>query len=156
MSCVTRCSRCDSRARRVHWREERPTRRRRLAAAVASLDVRHIAVVATDADPGKQERARRQCLKRLLWELDHGLDVARLTLESRRERDRHDIAAVTGFRRAHLISSVLRIDHALPAQEPLLWFPDIVAGAVSASRAGAIDYLNLLAAKVTTHDISVG
>ncbi|MFT3798733.1 hypothetical protein [Microbacterium sp.] len=55
-------------ARRLHWRDENPRRRRVIAAAVATLDVAQTVIVGAPLDQHKQERARRLCMERLLHE----------------------------------------------------------------------------------------
>ncbi|MQA83586.1 MAG: DUF3800 domain-containing protein [Streptosporangiales bacterium] len=56
--------------RQLHWRLEGSVRRRKIVKQIASLDVQHRVVVGSPLPPRRQERARRVCLERLLWELD--------------------------------------------------------------------------------------
>lgn len=103
----------------------------------------------------KQERARRQVLGRLLWELDQR-QVEHALLESRHpERDGHDIKAIGGFRNAGLLSRRLRVEHGKAKQEPLLWLPDPVAGAVGDQRCGAPDCLDLLQEVVEVQELTL-
>lgn len=142
--------------RRIHWRDEDEARQRKIASVVAEVEALHYVVAGSPADPRKQERARRQCLEHLLWVLDHDLGASHLVLESRQpERDRKDLQALTYFRKRGVLTQRLRVDHAMPVQEPLLWLPDIGAGAVSAARDGAGECLQLLAPVVTVHEIDL-
>ena len=43
-----------------------------------------------------------------------------------------------------LITAAIRVDTAMPGDEPMLWLPDAVAGAVAADRYGRPEYLALI------------
>lgn len=62
---------------RLHWVAESAKRRDLIAETVAALGVVAIVVVGSPVHRQKQERARRCCLERLLYELDQ-LDAANL------------------------------------------------------------------------------
>lgn len=117
--------------KRLHWNAETASTRMRIAATIADLRLDHLAVTAP-AEATRQERARRKCLERLLYELDT-LGVTRAWLESRQHvldrRDREMVEAVRGTR---LISRSLTVDFARPLDEPMLWIPDAVAGMTTA------------------------
>ncbi len=122
---------------RLHWRDESGPRRAKIAATIATHDLVHVVVVGAPIDPKRQERARRQCLERLVFELD-ALAVSQVWLESRtqslNERDRRMFAALHA---KHAMPTDLHIDFALPTDEPILWVADAVAGAVGQARRGA-------------------
>jgi hypothetical protein len=140
---------------RLHWRDEDQPRRVRIATAVADLPVQSLVVVGARVVATRQERARRQVLSRLLWELDRR-QAEHLLLESRRdERDRHDVKAVGGFRNQQVLSRRLRVDHGQPLQEPMLWLPDAVAGAVGDDRCGRTECLALLSGAVEVVDMEL-
>jgi hypothetical protein len=126
----------DPRQRRFHWHDEGTDGRQAMVARLAGCEFRAVAAVCPVPDPRRSERARRLCLSRLLWELrGHRLD--RLVLESRRESfDRMDLAILGWARRAGLCPSWLACDFGLPVEEPLLWIPDALAGAVGQSLSG--------------------
>jgi hypothetical protein len=42
------------------------------------------------------------------------------------------------------VRAVLRVEHGDPRAEPLLWLPDIIAGAAAAAETGTPGYLALL------------
>jgi hypothetical protein len=140
---------------RLHWRAEDKTRRRKIAQTAANIDMAAVVVVGTPVTPTKQERARRVCMERLLHELDQ-LGVHRAWLETRtpslNTKDWEMVAALIG---ARAISTRLRIAHARPLEEPMLWLPDAVAGAVSAAHAGVDEYLSVMRQVVTQIDVHV-
>lgn len=118
-----------------HWRLELPRRRMAAVQVVAELAMLHVVVVGFSFQPARQERARRKCLQELLFRLE-AEGVEHVLLESRNAiQDHRDRTVVDGFRARRIITAKLRVDHALPSVEPLLWISDIVAGAVSAAEA---------------------
>jgi RNase H-fold protein (predicted Holliday junction resolvase) len=135
-------------AKRLHWRHESEPRQQKIAALVAELDAFSIVVVGVPLDSKRQERARRQCMERLVYELDQ-IGVTAVLLESRHSalnaRDKTMAAAL--YSRA-VISSELRVEFALPHEEPMLWVPDAVAGIVNAYRSGGDDALRLIVGSV--------
>ena len=103
----------------------------------------------------KQERARRCCLECLLYELE-GSGVTQVWLESRTaSQDRCDRKLVDSARDRGLISHQLSADFAQPVQEPMLWLPDEVAGAVSAAQRGEPRWLLTLSESVDVRDVEV-
>jgi hypothetical protein len=137
----------------LHWRDEDRSRREVISKYLADADMSSLVVLGAMMSPRKQERARRRLLGRLLYELDQR-QVSHLILESRQtERDRHDVRAVGAFRNARQLSRRLVVSHGLPAQEPLLWVPDAVAGAVGDHRCGEPTYLDMLGASVAVIDV---
>ncbi len=54
-----------------------------------------------------------------------------------------------------LISRALRVEIALPVEEPMLWAPDAIAGAVGAARLGEPRWLDLLRPLVTEIEVSI-
>ena len=135
-------------AKRLHWRHESRARQEKVAALVAELDAFSIVVVGVPLDSRRQERARRQCMERLLYELDQ-IGVTAVLLESRDSalnvRDRTMAAAL--YSRS-VISAALRVEFALPHEEPMLWIPDAVAGIVNAYRSGGDAALRLIVGDV--------
>lgn len=141
-------------SRRLHWRDQTPRRRRVIADTVAAFDVLHSVVVGAPIDPRRQERARRLCMERLLHELD-SLGVDRVWAETRtqslNERDRTLIAAL---RSRGAIPTSLTVEFIQPEQEPMLWPPDAVAGAIGMRRRGADDVpYERLRRGITEHSI---
>lgn len=141
--------------RRFHWRDAQAPERGKAVGVVAGLRALHMVVVAAPLDPRRQERARRHCLRRLLFELD-GAGVGRVLLESRgRRQDLRDLQVVNALRVQRTLGRQLVVDHAQPMGEPLLWVPDIVAGAVGAELDRAEPYAEQLAPMVTRYQVSL-
>ena len=143
-------------AERLHWRDESAPRRAKIASAIANHDLVHVVVVGAPIDARKQERARRQCMERLVFELGV-LGVSQVWLETRtsslNERDRRMFAALHA---KNAMPARLRIDFALPTDEPMLWVADAVAGAVGQARRGfALDVRDALGHGIDEIDISL-
>lgn len=116
---------------RLHWNAETMPTRRRIAATIARLDLTHLAVVAP-IEGRKQERARRKCLERLLYQLDQQA-VLRVWLESRQKsQDRRDQSMVAALHGSGGISPRFSTSFARPLDEPMLWIPDAIAGMTTA------------------------
>ncbi|WP_433011878.1 hypothetical protein [Kribbella sp. CA-294648] len=69
--------------------------------------------------------------------------------------DGRDRSLVDSARRTGLLSGRLAVDFALPVQEPMLWLPDAVAGAVTAAQLGEPRWLLTLSECVHIHHVSV-
>ena len=122
--------------RRLHWRDEDDRRRAALIAAVAELRPRGIVVVGREMDPRHQERARRKCIEQLLWGLA-ARGVPEAVFERRHpELDRKDLQMINVLRIQRVLPTWLRVSWQHPASEPLLWLPDVIAGAASLAEAG--------------------
>lgn len=140
---------------RLHWRDEDDRRRTKIAAAIGTVDMAAIVVVGVPMARRKQERARRLCMETLMPALE-ALGVSRVYLEARTPslvtRDREQVANLVGKK---LITKDLRVLTARPRDEPMLWVPDAVAGAVGAARAGNAQWLDLMRHTVTELDIEL-
>lgn len=142
--------------RRLHWRDEGKHRRRAaIVGAVAQLKISSVVVVATHIDARTQdERARRKCLERLLGQLtDFG--VRQVWIESRGRQDARDLTMVAALRSRGGLPSSMRVDFARPLEEPMLWIPDAVAGAIGAARAGDDRYRTVLMHMLTEHEFEL-
>lgn len=140
-------------AGKVHWHTESAARRRTIVAEVASLDHLAAVVVATTTTQFRQERARRACLDELLSEL-HALGVPRIVFESRRPHaDIRDLDVVDTWRRR--AGWFLRADFLRGEEEPCLWVPDAICGAVLAHLRGDSSYLDPLRRRIVLTDIEV-
>jgi len=127
--------------RKLHWHDEDAPRRKHLVDAVAELSALHLVVVRVDQH-ARPERRRRLCLAELLVQLQ-ARGVEQLYLEGREAkqntRDRDLIGKLRAQRR---LDGQLRMDHQPGPTNPLLWIPDIVAGAVGADLTGEPSYLD--------------
>ncbi|TSD94861.1 hypothetical protein FOS14_19665 [Skermania sp. ID1734] len=140
---------------KVHWRDEQPARKRKIAETIAQLPLMHLIVV-RDGRPGERaERRRRHCLERMLFELDE-LEVARAIAESRgRADDLRDRRLLDAQRAKQAVSSELLIDHVPGPKDPLLWVPDAVCGAITLARTGNPGYLDMIETAVAVQVIRI-
>jgi hypothetical protein len=140
---------------RFHWRHESRRLRDRAVSFLGVLPALHLVVIGASLLPSRQERGRRLCLERLLFELEiHG--VAHVWMESRtHDLNAKDAAAVAAFRSQRVISHAIRVGHAYPSTEPLLWVPDIVAGTVTTAEAGERRWMDALAPLLTVHRVKL-
>jgi hypothetical protein len=142
---------------RLHWRDEEKggPRRRKILDAIAASDVANVVVVGAPLDPRNQERARRKCLERLLWELCENWEVATVWLESRTSSlNRKDMKLVDALRGGGTLGPGTRVEFGLPSQEPMLWIPDAVAGCVADARKGDASDLDTVADMVEQIDVT--
>lgn len=125
------------RQQRLHWGKEDTSQREKITSAIAASGLTSVVVVGVSLDARNQERARRKCLEKLLWELAPW-EISTVWLESRTTSlNRHDLKLVDAWRSQGKLPSTLRIEIGLPSTEPMLWIPDAVAGAVAAARKGS-------------------
>ncbi|MBD2763562.1 hypothetical protein IEE92_13600 [Kocuria sp. cx-116] len=122
-------------APKLHWHVMETREKTRATTVVTSLDATHLVVVGLPLNHRKQERARAECMERLLWELGQ-LEVTQVFLEQRTPslNDR-DMKLVRHLRGKRSIPSTLRVDIAQPSTEPMLWVPDQVLGALGDAEA---------------------
>jgi hypothetical protein len=144
-----------SRGGRLHWVDESSKRRDVIAAAIAGIDLAAIVTIGSPMDKTKQERARRCCLERLLYELGL-LGVSDVWLESRSATpDRRDLKLVDSARDKGLIPTNLKVDFARPRMESMLWLPDAVAGAVTAANLREPRWMIAMSEVLTQHQVEV-
>ncbi|MCD0443745.1 hypothetical protein LO763_08935 [Glycomyces sp. A-F 0318] len=129
---------------KLHWFRLTDSMRERMAKSVAALPALHIVVVRVTEHCRDSERARRKTFARLLYELEtRGID--RVTAESRqRKQNDRDVAFVRGLRSSQQIGIDVRLEHVSGPAEPLLWVPDIVAGAILSATRGDDRYRETL------------
>jgi hypothetical protein len=138
---------------RFHWRDESEAQRERMLAAFVDLSLRGHIYVCEPLAPRGDVRARALCLNMLLWDLWQGR-VHDLVLESRQEHgDYRDRQTIAHAQRASLASPTLHYGFQRPHEEPLLWLPDAIAGAATASLAEGADYLKELGDAVRRTDV---
>lgn len=144
----------DAEQPRLHWSSESPERKEKIVGTLAQIDMTSVVVIGTPLPKKKQERARAVCMESLAVLLAD-MGVSRIFLEERNpslnDRDKRLIEAIRGKK---LIPTELRIDIQRPSEEPMLWMPDIVAGAVGADRVRRDPrYLDAIHSMVEEHDI---
>ncbi|MFT4163921.1 MAG: hypothetical protein QM650_01605 [Microlunatus sp.] len=95
----------------------------------------------------------RHCVACCLSELA----VSQVWIESRTQSlNRRDQRMIDALRSRRVIPSGLTLDFALPSVEPMLWLPDIVAGAVGLFRRGndPVPY-EVLRPQIVEHEIRI-
>jgi len=139
--------------RKLHWTEMDSRQRREAVLCAAGLEASYVVSVGSPVPPKRQERARAACLQATVFEL-YACGIERLYVESRTpELDRRDVKTVMGARFSLPKDCVFFVHHHVGAEEPLLWFADIVAGSVRAARLGQPEFRRILGDRVT--EISV-
>lgn len=139
---------------KLHWRDERASRQRAIAKAIAEVGIEHLVVVTTPHDSQRPERQRRLTLELLLPELAR-LGVARAVLESRgRADDLRDRKMLDYLRRQRILEYPFHIDHQVGRHEPMLWVPDAVCGMVTSLRGGNGTYFELVRSQITLHVVA--
>lgn len=119
---------------KLHWTDERESRRRRIVSAIASLEPMNFIVAHLSQRQAKTERFRRKCLETLYYELA-GHEVYSVTLESRGAQDKSDRAHIVALQGQGLNKGV-RIQHLRGGDEPLLWIADAVLGSLNSAYLG--------------------
>lgn len=117
--------------RELHFKKEKPIRRRLLADAIARLPVEvdvYSRWCCRDEEP-----ARQDCLARLTRDvLDR--QAHRLVIDSRDSQDIHDERTLRRILEPHPSASRLVYEHVNSRTEPLLWIADVVAWCHGAGR----------------------
>jgi hypothetical protein len=135
--------------RKLHWYDDRgEPRRRKIVEAIAQLECQHIVVVKSGDPAVHPERRRRLCMKQLLWELEQ-LGVRHACLEAReRKQNARDRQLLDQLRASRQVTAELRMDHVPGPEEPLLWIPDAVAGAIVADRLAVPQYRAIISQQI--------
>ncbi len=121
---------------RLHWRDESSGRRSQLITAMAALRHTGAIVIATNTAPRRQERARRKCIERLLAELASRA-VTTVVFERRHpDLDARDRTMIAALLRQQALPAAFLATWQQAVDEPLLWLPDIAAGAASLAETG--------------------
>lgn len=117
------------RANKLHYVDLGRVAQAKVLQGIGLLPVSTIVVIADRTHYKKQERARRKCLEILLPILEEGgVDVA--LLERRNvAQDGKDVQLAKAMRVKRAINHLM-IEHVAGEDEPLLWIPDQVLGAL--------------------------
>lgn len=138
--------------KRLHWRDDRPGLRRRhlelLTELHADAGMDGFQARAFLARARREVAGRQRCLAALAGDLaERG--VKEVVIESRqRHRDRDDDRVLLQARGDGLIPAALQWRYGRPLEEPLLWPPDAIGGAVGHALVGRDpdDLVNLVPA----------
>ena len=138
---------------KFHWGDEKPERRIQFLRVIAPLAATTIVVTHVDKISVKEERSRRKCLEHLYPLLTEAL-VSDLTLESRTPtQNKNDVAHIVAWQGMGRNLGI-RLDHCPGKDDPLLWIPDAILGAVNAHALGDASYLTELDARNIKHVIT--
>lgn len=129
--------------RKLHWSDESGRRRREIVGVVAGLEAMQVIITHRSTPSRKTERYRRKCLEQLYFELGQ-MEVTDLTLESRQQTqnamDLEHIRILQGLGQA----AGIRLRHSPGMDDPLLWIPDMILGALNTSHLGDSRYWEAL------------
>lgn len=135
---------------KLHWIDEQSTRRRAIVASICDLGAIHVVVTHLDEKRRSTERFRRKCLEELYHEMV-SMNIFDLTLEgSTPPQDRSDVAHLVALR-AQGLNPRVRINHRRGGDEPLLWIPDIVLGAINSAQIGETSHYEALSESIIIH-----
>lgn len=135
---------------KLHWTDERSARRRKIIDTLSGLDSMQMIITHHSEVSRKTERYRRKCLEQLYFELAD-MQVHHITLESRQQaQNKKDIAHIVALQ-AQGQSAGIRLRHVRGGDDPLLWIPDAVLGALNSARLGEEYYWETLQDKVLLH-----
>lgn len=141
------------RQQKLHWYESMDSVRTAAIEMIAEMPFIHWAVVVEPPGGDSAERRRRNCMERLFHEVE-GLDaVDEVVMESRgASDDQRDIKMVSTLRTRRVITGSVRVNHRRGVDEPLLWVPDAVCGAMNARLAGNSRWANRLSRQLWVCD----
>ena len=117
--------------RELHFKKEKPLRRRALADSIARLPVE--VYIYTRSCRRLDEPVRQACLAQLVDDL-LARQAHRLVVDSRNEQDIHDERTLRRLLGSHPSASRLVYEHVDSTSESLLWIADIVAWCFGAGR----------------------
>ncbi|WP_205326931.1 hypothetical protein [Glycomyces sp. YM15] len=133
---------------KLHWHELGHASRERHIKTVGALSLNHVVVARNGEAHETSERARHKTLVWLLGELAERR-IHHIVAEARqRKQNDRDLALFRGLRDAHQIDHRMRLDHVPGRDDPLLWIPDMVAGAHTVALRGDDQYTTALAGQV--------
>lgn len=116
-------------AQKLHWRDMGINLQRNSLALIGSLPIDAIVISASPVNMKKQERARRKCLELLLPLLvSAGVDVAVMESRSDNQNKQDREMAVSLLRKGWMNN--ITVLHAMGGDEPRLWIPDQILGAM--------------------------
>lgn len=129
---------------KLHWTDESDARRRKIITSIAELAPMTAVVTHLSIRQHKTERFRRKCLETIYYELAD-MGVQEVTCEARTaSQNKSDLAHIVALRRQKIVTPDFRINHCRGGEDPLLWLPDIVLGAINAMHKGNSWYYDAL------------
>ena len=107
----------------VHFKKEDPARRKAILSRL--VECGPVAHVYQRSCAAGEERAREDCLTALVLDLK-AIKASRLVLDSREERDEHDLRTIRKVLGKTPTTTPLVYEHMWGNQEELLWIADVV------------------------------
>ena len=121
--------------------------RRKIVETLSGIDSMHAIITHQSEVSKKTERHRRKCLEQMYFELSE-MHVHNVTLESRQEaQNKRDLAHIVALQ-GQGQSAGIRLRHVRGGDDPLLWIPDAVLGALNSVHLGEEQYWEKLHEKV--------
>lgn len=132
---------------KLHWTDERNSRRRKIVETLSGIDSMQAIITHQSEVSKKTERHRRKCLEQMYFELSE-MHVHSVTLESRQEaQNKRDLAHIVALQ-GQGQSVNIRLQHVRGGDDPILWIPDAVLGALNSVHLGEEQYWEKLYGKV--------
>jgi len=132
---------------KLHWTDERRSRRRKIIETLSSIDSMQAIITHRSDVTKKTERYRRKCLEQIYFELSE-MHIYNVTLESRQKaQNQKDVAHIVALQGQGQIPSV-QLSHVRGGDDPLLWIPDAVLGALNSAHSGEKQYWETLTDKI--------
>lgn len=139
-------------ARKAHWRDDSAKQHDAVIAMISQMPIEGVIVVRQGSSDEAPERRRRKCMEPFLTNVEE-YGCNRLMLESRGPADdKRDRNLLDAMRAKHQ-SGGLRLDHRRGPEEPLLWIPDALCGALTSSRIGEGRWLEKLEERIHITEI---
>ncbi|OXM68156.1 MULTISPECIES: hypothetical protein [Amycolatopsis] len=111
--------------RELHFKKEKPPRRRLLADRIGGLAASTLVYV-TSRTRKTEEQDRQRCLSEAVRDLV-SMQAHRVVIDSREEQDRHDQATIYRALGGRPSGTGVIYEHLDSTATPLLWIPDAVA-----------------------------
>lgn len=139
-------------SRKAHWRDDSGKRHDTVIALIARMSIEGVIVARRGPPDEKPERRRRKCMEPFLTGIEE-FGCTQLVLESRGPVDDKRDRTLLDTMRAKKQSEALRLDHRRGPEEPLLWIPDALCGAVTAARVGEQRWLKEISERIHITEI---
>ncbi|NWO17613.1 MAG: hypothetical protein HLX46_12480 [Corynebacterium sp.] len=132
---------------KLHWTDERNSRRRKIVETLSGIDSMQAIITHQSEVSKRTERHRRKCLEQMYFELSE-MHIHNVTLESRQEaQNKRDLAHIVALQ-GQGQSVNIRLQHVRGGDDPILWVPDAVLGALNSVHLGEEQYWEKLYGKV--------
>lgn len=133
--------------KKLHWTDENIRRKLVISREVGAIGNMNAIVSHYGGASGQEERFRRKRLEQIYFELE-AMGVCRVVLESRTtKQDAEDQAHIVALQQKGVVPNI-RIEHKPSGDEPLLWIPDAVLGALNLRHKGQGECWGLLSESI--------